>query len=461
MIEDILKEISILGGRGYFIGGCVRDEILGLENKDIDVEVYNLDIDSLISILQSFGKVDCVGKSFGVIKLSTEENDYDFSIPRRENKIGVGHKAFKIEVDSSMSLEEAAKRRDFTFNALSKDIEGNIIDPFGGKNDLLNGVLKHTSEQFGEDPLRVLRGFQFCGRFNLIADISTIRLCRGLKVEFSSISKDRLWTEFEKWSNKSVNPKAGLDFLSMCGWIELFPELRNILGCPQDLEWHNEGCVYSHTGWVCNAMNDICKRENISGKRKTILMMAALCHDLGKAETTIYRKGRISAPNHDFVGGKLAESFLRSIKCPNEIIKMVIPLVVNHMCHIDSNGSDKFVRKVSVKIEPSNIEDLVLLIEADHSGRPPKEKNCPEKANQLRSRARELGVNLKKPNKIVNGKDLLFCVPESQDMGNLVSWLYDKQIEGKFFDLVSGVKYAEHHHIFQKYRKLNDSCRNA
>lgn len=452
LMQDILKAIVNGGGNPYLIGGCVRDSILGLNSKDIDVEVFNMEVEELINILSAFGKVDCVGKSFGVIKLTVGKDDYDFSLPRRENKIGVGHKDFEVIVDNNMSIEEAASRRDFTFNAISKDVEGNIVDPFGGTKDLEGGILRHTSDQFAEDPLRVLRGFQFCGRFNLIADISTIKICRELKNDFSSISKERIWTEFEKWAMKSQNHKLGLDFLVMSHWIDCFPELKNILGVPQQLEFHPEGCVFTHTAYVVNAMNDICARENISGDRKLILILAALCHDLGKADTTIFRKGRISAPNHDVVGGPLTKSFLESIKCPNFIIDRVVPLVENHMCHL--NGvTNKMVNKLSVKLGKASIEDLVLLIEADHSGRPPKEKKCPEAAIALLNVARKLGVNLKKPERIVNGKDLINVVPQGQDLGNLLRWLYSKQLEEKFLSLQGGLKLVSHHHLYKKYYK--------
>jgi len=452
MIKNILEKINEVGGRSYFVGGCVRDEILCIENKDIDIEVFNVDIQKLIKILSEFGKVDVVGQSFGVIKLTTNDNDYDFSLPRRDSKIGVGHKDFEVVVDSTMTIEEAAKRRDFTFNSISKDEDGNVVDPFNGIDDLNKKILRHTSEYFSDDPLRVLRGFQFCGRFDLIADISTIRLCKNIKDSFSSLSKERFWEEFKKWALKSTNHKAGLDFLVMTHWIDNFPELRDILGVPQELEFHPEGCVYTHTCYVVNAMNDICLRENISGERKLILILAALCHDLGKATTTVYRKGRISAPSHDVEGGPLTRSFLNRIKCPNEIIEKVVPLVENHMVHLN-DASKRSVNRLSVKIGKASILDLVLLIEADHSGRPPKEKKMPEKARKMLEIAIELGVQNEKPKKIVSGKDILQYIPEGKDLGIILNYLYSKQLECKFHDIESGINMMKKHYLYHKYQK--------
>jgi tRNA nucleotidyltransferase (CCA-adding enzyme) len=452
-MRDILQAIVDAGGKPYFIGGCVRDELFGYDNKDVDIEVFNLSSSKLTSILERFGKVDSVGESFGVIKLTVGDTDYDFSLPRKENRVGVGHKEFEIEVDSSMTLEEAASRRDFTFNSISKDFEGNYVDPFGGINDFKNRTLKHTSDKFSEDALRVLRGFQFCGRFNLIPHHDTILLCRDLKVEFDSLSKERVWEEFKKWALKSINPKAGLDFLVMTGWIDCFPELRNILGIPQEYEWHPEGEVLTHSGYVCNAMQEICEREKIEGERKLVLMLAALCHDLGKASTTCIRKGRISAPKHDMVGGPLTRSFLLSIKCPNNIIDLVVPLVENHMAHI--NGSnDKIVRKLAARLGKANIRDLVLLMEADASGRPPLKKGCPENASDILRRAINLGCADKPLEKIVNGRDIIDVVPPSKELGELISWLYKKQLEGKFNDLPSGLQFVRQHPIYQKHLKM-------
>lgn len=454
-MKNIFEKINHFGGKAYFVGGCVRDEFLGVKNKDVDIEVFGIDIKTLIEILKEFGKTNAVGESFGVIKLTTEDNDYDFSLPRRDNKIGKGHKDFEVVVDHTMTIEDAAKRRDFTFNAISKDEEEKIIDPFGGISDLQNKKLKHTSDHFSEDPLRVLRGFQFCGRFDLIADFSTILLCRKIKEEFNNISKDRLFEEFKKWALKSKNHKAGLDLLVMSHWIDNFPELKNILGVPQELEFHPEGCVYTHTCYVVNAMNEICERENIVGDRKLILILSALCHDLGKAETTIYRKGRISAPLHDKVGGPLTEKFLNSIKCPKYIVERVIPLVEHHMDHLN-DISPKMVNKLSVKLRKANISDLVLLIEADHSGRPPKEKRMPEKAKQMIEIARKLGVDKNPPKRIIEGKDIIDIIPPGEDMGLILKYLYQKQLECKFSDKEGGFRLMKKHHIYHKHKRSKD-----
>jgi len=166
-VYSILTDINNKGGRALIVGGAVRDAILGASPKDIDFEVYNVNYEDLNQILSNYGKADLVGQSFGVIKFVGEDgSDFDFSLPRLDSKSGVGHKDFNVQVRSDLSPEEAAARRDFTINAISYNpITGEIIDPYNGRQDLQNKILRHTSEAFSEDPLRVLRGMQFASRW--------------------------------------------------------------------------------------------------------------------------------------------------------------------------------------------------------------------------------------------------------------------------------------------------------
>jgi len=240
-MNDILKAIVAAGGDPIRVGGCIRDGLLGLESKDVDVEVFGLSADALCVVLRRFGKVSVVGESFGVIKLTTKDEDFDFSLPRRDSKTGRGHKGFQVEVDHSMTPKEAALRRDFTINAIGKRLDGELVDPFGGEEDLRNRVLRATSEHFSEDPLRVLRGFQFASRFQLKAEPETVEMCRKLIHEADTLAVERIWGEWEKWAMKGVAPSLGLRFLVECGWIRLFPELLNLIDVPQDCHWHPEG----------------------------------------------------------------------------------------------------------------------------------------------------------------------------------------------------------------------------
>jgi len=224
---ELSNKISSIGGRAFLVGGCIRDAILGFKSKDIDIEVFNITKDELLEILKQFGDIDTVGESFEVIKLTTFNQDFDISFPRKETKIGEGHKGFITEADPFMDPREAAKRRDFTINALMLDINTfQLFDFFNGLEDLHNGILKHTSDAFAEDPLRVLRAMQFASRFNLTLHPDTIELAKSLKSEFHTISKERLWIEFEKLLTKGQFPSKGIDVLFKTEWVKCFPSIN-------------------------------------------------------------------------------------------------------------------------------------------------------------------------------------------------------------------------------------------
>jgi tRNA nucleotidyltransferase (CCA-adding enzyme) len=309
-MKKILEAIAAAGGRPLQIGGSVRDQVLGHVAKDFDIEVYNLSADALIAVLQQFGKVDTVGKSFGVIKLRNNGNDYDFSLPRRENKSGVGHKGFIVNCDPSMTVAEACARRDFTINAICFDpLKGEYIDPLNGEADLGLRRLHPCSDHFKEDPLRVLRGMQFAGRFRLLPSPMCIVMCEEVKEEYKTLAAERIWGEWEKWAEKSIIPSYGLKFLYITGWIDHYPELVALLDCEQEEAWHPEGTVFQHSCHVVDEMANICEREKIVGEDRVVLMFAALCHDLGKPATTEVMDGRIKSHGHCEVGVPVAEKF--------------------------------------------------------------------------------------------------------------------------------------------------------
>src|SRR5437763_11898537 len=176
-VIELAQAVRAEGGRALLVGGCVRDLLMGGQPKDWDVEVYGVEPARLRELLESFGRVDAVGEAFTVYKLG---NDLDVSLPRRERKTGRGHRAFVIEGDPTMTIEEAARRRDFTINAILQDpLTGEIIDPYGGRDDLQSKTLRAVSrETFAEDGLRVLRRSQFRAWLELDIEAETVKLCR-------------------------------------------------------------------------------------------------------------------------------------------------------------------------------------------------------------------------------------------------------------------------------------------
>lgn len=223
-LTPIVADLIKAGAKPYLVGGAVRDWLRGESPKDHDIEVYKMDPEALVTALSKFGRVDKVGVSFGVIKLKTKNGtELDFSLPRRESKAGVGHKGFIVKPDPSMTVEEACGRRDYTINAMAYDLsEDKLLDFFKGVEHLSSGTLRHTTAAFAEDPLRVLRGFQFAGRFNMTIDPETAEFCKGLRGEFKTLATERVWGEWEKWALKSTVPGAGIRFLVDTTWHKHF-----------------------------------------------------------------------------------------------------------------------------------------------------------------------------------------------------------------------------------------------
>ena len=214
-LKNVLNEIVLQNGKPILVGGCVRDSFLNLEFKDYDIEVFGLSrLEDLEKILQPFGNVNLVGKHFGIVKLSTQTMEYDFSFPRIEMKIASGHKGFDISVNGSLDFKNASQRRDFTINAIGYDYKNKMyIDPFNGMEDLKNKILKHIDDKtFSEDPLRVYRAVQFSARFGFELDQRTFTLCKELVQtdDFKTLSKERIYEEYKKLFLKSPYPSRGL-----------------------------------------------------------------------------------------------------------------------------------------------------------------------------------------------------------------------------------------------------------
>src|SRR5215475_3892570 len=224
------------GGRALLVGGCVRDELMGDPPKDWDLEIYGISPSNLRELLNRFGTVNVVGEAFTVYKLGPY---LDVSLPRRERKTGRGHRAFFIEGDPTMSVEAAASRRDFTINAILRDpLTGEVLDPFHGREDLANKILRAVSPKtYGEDSLRVLRAAQFAARFEFDINPQTVELSRSL--DLSDLPAERIWGEFEKLLLRARRPSMGIDWLRKLGAVDqLFPEIRALIDVPQEPEWH-------------------------------------------------------------------------------------------------------------------------------------------------------------------------------------------------------------------------------
>lgn len=236
--ERAVSAIVAIGGRPLFVGGCVRDWHVGVESKDIDIEVHGpVSVDQVEEALAKIGRVDAVGKSFGVLKFG---HAVDVSFPRRDSKTGDGHTGFTVEFDQSMSITEALARRDFTMNSIAVDaVTGEVIDPFGGIADIKAGVIRHTSEAFADDPLRVVRAIQFAARFDFdIAEETTI-LCRELASRISELSVERLWMEWEKILTKGQKMSRVAEAVKAFKLTKIFPGWEDAFFADELLEIPN------------------------------------------------------------------------------------------------------------------------------------------------------------------------------------------------------------------------------
>lgn len=444
-MNNILQAIKAAGGLGLMVGGSVRDMLLGIEPKDFDIEVHGLEVSALLDILKRFGRVDVVGMSFGVIKLyANDGHDYDFSLPRRESKEGRGHKGFIVNPDPNMNPRDASCRRDFTINAMAYDpLVNQLYDWHDGEYHLRNRILSATSSHFAEDPLRVLRGMQFCGRFNLGANYRTIRMCQDLFAEYPTLAKERIWEEWKKWALKSTVPSRGLQFLAQTGWIAWYPELFNLQGVEQDPLWHPEGDVWEHTLHTVDKMIYRCEQRNIFGTERLVRVFAALCHDMGKVNTTVKGEdGRIRSIGHEKAGIGPTRSFLESIGCPEAIIEQVIGLVAEHMNYKGAMASKKALRKLAHRLFPATIRQLTSVVWADHAGRPPLPVDKEDMLAELLQRAEADGCADDVP-EVVKGRHLLAIGwTPGVHMGKGLQNCYNAWLNARFDTAEDGVRFA-------------------
>jgi tRNA nucleotidyltransferase (CCA-adding enzyme) len=439
-------------GRPRLVGGGVRDWLLGQASKDFDVEVAGASFDSLHRVLSPFGATDVVGRSFGVIKVRSAATgaEYDFSLPRRESKTGAGHRGFAVAPDPSLSDAEAAARRDFTLNAIAWDpVTNELIDPHGGQRDLAARVLRHTSAAFVEDPLRVLRAFQFAARFDFTLAPETAALCRSIADTFTELPVERVWGEWDKWATKSTRPARGLTVLEETGWLRHFPEIARLRGTPQEPEWHPEGDVFTHTQHCLDALASLGEWKSSNDARRRLLTFAVLAHDFGKPATTVRgeKRGAIRwiSPGHEPAGGPLAKDFLRRIGAPLELDQPVCALVAHHLVHHHGSGEDNYsdsqVRRLARKLAPATIDDLALVMTADSLGRPPLQSPATHALiAELQAKARALELENAAPRPLVLGRHLVALghVPGPR-FKPILDAAFEAQLDGAFVDETGGI----------------------
>lgn len=431
------------GGRALLVGGCVRDALLGLPVKDFDIEIYGLSAAEVELLLraQNF-RFNAAGKSFGVFKLHGVP--VDVALPRRESKSGRGHRGFIVEGDPEMSVHEAAARRDFTINSIYFDpLSGEIIDPFFGREDLEKKTIRHTSDAFPEDPLRVLRAMQFAARFDFSVAPETISLCQ--KIEPEGLSSERIFDEWSKLMTRGAKPSRGLIFLRESGWLVHFPELAALVGVEQDPAWHPEGDVWNHT----LAAMDAFARERVEDDFENLVVgFAVLCHDFGKPATTSFSKkdNRWHAYGHDSAGVVPTKKFLSRMTNFRELLDDVPPLVLCHMQPIAlwrSRAGDSAVRRLARRVV--RIDRLLRVCSADAMGAATgKNAELREASAWLLARAEALRVKDSAPKPIVLGRHLLALGFSANPVfKRVLDACYEAQLDGKFSDEAGGIAFLK------------------
>src|SRR5438445_4975687 len=435
----LAESVRDAGGRALLVGGCVRDALMGKQPKDWDVEVYGVEPARLRQLLDQLGDVNVVGEAFTVYKLGA---DLEVGLPRRERKTGRGHRAFFIEGDPSMTIEDSVRRRDFTINAILQDpLTGDIIDPFQGRDDIEKRILRAVApETFPEDSLRVLRAAQFTARFEFGIEAQTRELCR--QIDLSDLPSERIWGEMEKLLLKAQHPSIGFKCLFELGAIDqLFPEIKALIDVEQDREWHPEGDVFVHTGLVIDRARELI--DDLPYAKQVTVMLAALCHDFGKPATTEFIDGRIRSREHEEAGIAPTESFLDRLNIHTldgyDVRAQVIAIVRDHL-----KPGEFYKKQLEVSVgafrrlaRKCDLDLLYRVAKADSLGRnaehvPREQWYTAEAQEWFIERVRELELEDGAPKPLLMGRHLLEMELEpGPRIGEITKAIYEMQLDGR------------------------------
>jgi tRNA nucleotidyltransferase (CCA-adding enzyme) len=456
LVLDLARALRDAGGRALLVGGWVRDlEGLRLAGStdwpagdEYDLEAYGLPAETLTSVLARFGTVRLVGESFAVYKVAPAERalagrrplaDIDVSLPRRDTKVGPGHRGFRVSGDPGLPVSEASRRRDFTINAMLHDpLTGETLDPWGGRDDLRARLLRAVDPAtFVEDSLRVLRGVQFAARFEFDIEAGTAALCR--RIDLGDLPAERVWGEIEKLLLRARRPSIGLAWAERLGVVDrLFPELKALQGCPQEPEWHPEGDVWIHTLLAIDRA--ALESASLPKEKRLAVMLATLCHDFGKPATTAVVDGRIRSFDHEEAGIEPTRRFLDRLNVHTlhgyDLRAQVVALVAHHLAPSHyyknrANVGDGAFRRLARRLEP---ELLYLVSRADCLGRTGEFDT--DAQEWFIERVRSLGVEREPPKPILLGRHLLeMGVPPGPEMGRVLRAVYEMQLDGRVADL--------------------------
>jgi tRNA nucleotidyltransferase (CCA-adding enzyme) len=431
------------GGRALIVGGWVRDRLMGTDSADVDVEVFGVAAQRLRELLEEFGRVEAVGESFQVYKVG----GIDVSLPRRDSKAGRGHRGFVVSGDPDMTIAEAARRRDFTVNAMSWDpLTGEYLDPFDGRRDLDRRVLRIVDPAtFADDSLRVLRAVQLAARFGFVLDDRTRAICREMPLD--DLPAERVWGEVEKLLF-APRPSIGFALAMDLGVVErLFPELHALAGCQQEPEWHPEGDVWVHTLQVIDQART--RLDGLPRPQQIAVMLGAVCHDLGKPATTAFIDGRIRSMDHEEQGVAPTLALLDRLNVHTidgyDVRAQVAGLTAQHLkpgswYKVRDEVGDGAFRRLAHKVD---LELLARVAVSDCLGREPGRFDC-RAMEWFLDRARALGVEHQPPAPILLGRHLLALgMKPGPRVGEILKAVYERQMDGTVRTLDEAVDEAQ------------------
>jgi tRNA nucleotidyltransferase (CCA-adding enzyme) len=457
-VVRLCEAVREAGGRAMLVGGSVRDRLLGIESKDFDIEVYRLEPPRLRTVLEQIGQVNTVGEHFSVYKLvfyrpappQTDDSEkspsdhsdpqqrfeIDVSLPRRESKSGHGHRGFVIEGDPTMSFAEAARRRDFTINAILYDpLTGETSDPYGGREDLERRVLRAVAaDTFIEDSLRVLRAVQLAARFEMTIDPATVELCRTIGL--SDLPRERIWGEIEKLLTLAEHPSIGLDASLELGVLDqLFPEVRSLVGYQPEGDGHPAEDAFAHTKLSLDEAVKLA--SDLSKAKRVAVMLATLCHDLGNHPITSAKvAGAVASPEHDKAVGEPTRAIMNKLGLHGiggyHVRSQVLALVREHRKPREfyqrrETTTDGNFRRLAQQVD---IDLLYRVAKACAMGRGSASSSVAE--DWFIERARALGVEHGPPAPLLQGRHLLEAGFEpGPQMGKVLRSVYELQLDGE------------------------------
>ncbi len=432
------EALAAAGGRVFLVGGAVRDTLLERKVKDYDLEVFGLSAAVVLESLSRVARVEPAGEAFPVFKVASlpgVTGQIDVALPRRDSKKGPGHRGIHAEADPFMPVEEAARRRDFTINAMMVDLlTGALVDPFAGARDLEARVLRVVDPStFTDDPLRALRAAQFAARFELAVEPFTARLCASMPL--GELPPDRIFGEIEKALLQARRPSVAFRLLfEWDQFRDIAPELMPLAATPQDPEWHPEGDVWTHTLLCLDEARRLI--DDLDPPRALAVMLGTLCHDLGKPATTKFEDGRIRSRGHEEAGVEPTLSLLDRWNVHTRgsfpLRDQVVALVRDHLKpgalhQVRGEVSDGAIRRLARRVEA---DLLYRVARADCLGRT---GNFPPVAMEwFIGEVRRLSVERKPPAPLILGRDILeLGLKPGPQVGRILAEVYEQQLDSK------------------------------